>query len=92
MSDSKCYVWYWIDENQVPHRVLAEDPFLRPADVPEKAEYSEQDADVFREELLIKLEELDKKSIRALREGNEVRLMMLEQQAEKLRSMLRKLL
>lgn len=63
---------------------------------PQELEQAAIDATVFEEEqkanankeILRKLQEIDSKSIRALREGNTVRIIMLEEEAVILRSKL----
>jgi hypothetical protein len=81
-------VWYWVDRaivGIVPRR--SADPA---ADVaPAGALATMQDADVWLQDLINALDELDRKSIRALRTGDAGRLAELEQQAERLREHIR---
>lgn len=92
---SICYVWTWIagetyDGSTVVEKRLA-DGDTRPADVPEHACLAEQDVSAWRDEIMAKLDYIDAKSIRALREGDAARLSALEADAERLRQTLRAL-
>lgn len=58
---------------------------------PENAWAAEQDVDAWKDEILAELEMLDRKSIRALRDGSKDRLDDIESRAQKLRGYLRML-
>jgi len=82
-------IWLWDDEQG--RNLVIRTSSTKPEGVPETALEGETDKDLWKEEIMLKLDLIDKKSIRALREGNAVRVASLEDEAAALRTVLQQL-
>lgn len=87
-----CNVWAWIDgETPTGEPVLRKTLATgaeRPANVPAHAWLAEQDVDAWRQEIMAEFETLDRKSIRALRDGSADVIAAIEARAAELRGIL----
>lgn len=82
-------VWLWqvgLTPDGAP--MLEKHPVSAGFAPPPGARLAEQDEQAWREEIMAELEEVDRKSIRPLREGDSVRLVSLEERAKILRKRL----
>ncbi len=86
MADIDVYCWM-VGQTQDGEPLL--DKCLLDETPGEGAWHAQQDAQAWVEELLAELDVLDRKSIRALREGDTVRVAQIEARAEALRRRLR---
>lgn len=82
-------VWVWDDGNG--RHLALRDSESRPIGVPDSALEGDTDPTAWREEILDQLDILDRKSIRAIREGNQSRIDEIESQAALMRDLLRSL-
>jgi hypothetical protein len=87
-------IWYWIAGTDEDDRAIAQRVPRTGADpaadgAPADAIATMQDAQTWRQDIIDELDELDRKSIRALREGNAQRLAQIEADAQRLREHIR---
>jgi hypothetical protein len=87
-------IWYWIagtdeDGNPIAQRAprTGADPAADGA--PTGALATMQDAQTWQQDLIDELDKLDRRSIRALREGNAQRIAQIEADAQRLREHIR---
>jgi hypothetical protein len=87
-------VWYWIAGIDEDGRAIAQRVPRTGADpaadgAPADAIATMQDAQTWRQDIIDELDELDRRSIRALREGNAQRIAQIETDAQRLREHIR---
>jgi hypothetical protein len=87
-------IWYWIAGTDEDDRAIAQRVPRTGADpaadgAPADAIATMQDAQTWRQDIIDELDELDRRSIRALREGNAQRIAQIEADAQRLREHIR---